>query len=146
MIERDIKTKITEQKFSLDSSIILFKGDGRIDFRLIIEDKRYKYNNVYTPTYYNFTIISPNSKEPLTTKKDIYNNEVLVLSFTKDMIDEIEEVGIYYIQTHLYDNDNNCVTLPPFNIEVKDCLAENGDIHGRVGKVGIGAVDICSIS
>ena len=68
------------------------------------------------------------------------------MSFTKDMIDEIEEVGIYYIQTHLYDNDNNCVTLPPFNIEVKDCLAENGDIHGRVGKVGIGAVDICSIS
>ena len=63
MIERDIKTKITEQNFSLDSNIILFKGDGRIDFRLIIEDKRYKYDNVYTPTYYNFTIISPNSKE-----------------------------------------------------------------------------------
>ena len=146
MIERDIKTKLTEQNFLLDSNIILFKGDGRIDFKLIIEDKRYKYDNMYTPTYYNFTIISPNSKEPLTTEKDIYNNEALVLSFTKDMIDEIEEVGIYYIQTHLYDNDNNCVTLPPFNIEVKDCLAENGDIHGRVGKVGIGAVDICSIS
>ena len=145
MIERDIKTKITEQNFSLDSNIILFKGDGRIDFKLIIEDKRYKYDNVYIPTYYNFTIISPNSKEPLNTEKDIYNNNILVLSFTKDMIDELEEVGIYYIQTQLYDNDNNCIILPPFNIEIKDCIAENGDIYGIVGKVGIGVVNICSI-
>ena len=43
MIERDVRVTVREDSSTLDSEIILYKGDGNITFNFTIEDKRYKY-------------------------------------------------------------------------------------------------------
>lgn len=42
MIERDVRVTVNEGSSTLNSEIILYKGDGNITFNFIIEDKRYK--------------------------------------------------------------------------------------------------------
>ena len=36
--------------------------------------------------------------------------------------DELDEIGIYNIQFHFYDNEDNRITIPPVQFEVKELL------------------------
>ena len=53
---------------------------------------------------------------------EITEDFILPITITKEMIDELTEVGTVMIQIHLYDGDSNRLTIPHFIITVKSSV------------------------
>lgn len=129
MIQREITIKITENKTTLNSSIILYRGDGNILFKFNIKDGRYRYYNSsnvlkgINNAKADATIKSSDGEQIFYTQKTPCVDNIVQVIITKDMIDEVTEVGVFYMQIHIYDDDDNRVTLPEFSILVKECIA-----------------------
>ena len=49
-------------------------------------------------------------------------DDVIRFVIDKELTDDIDEIGIYKIQFHLYDDENNRITIPPVQFEVKELI------------------------
>lgn len=148
MITRDIVLTVLDDQAKSDSRCILYRGDGNIIFHFNIKDGRYKYKSEPlllslmgdTPTKANATLKAPDGaklyKTPLTTVE----NYIVKVAITKDLVDEITEVGTYQLQIHLYDGQKNRVSLPPIDFEVKEPIGDlpNVEDMATVGEAIVG--------
>lgn len=130
MIERDVRVTVQENSSMLDSEIILYRGDGNITFNFAIEDKRYRYK---APTNIaksmnaqlgNAVIKKQDGEILYSDFYEITEDFILPITITKEMIDELTEVGTIMIQIHLYDGDSNRLTIPHFIITVKSRMID----------------------
>lgn len=124
MIERDVKLLAREGSVSLGSDVVIYRGDGQIMLNFEVQDGRYKYRaenlaeNI-NAVKANATLVKANG-EPIRSEMHLVLNNVVQILISKDMIDSLDEVGIFQMQIHLYDADDNRLTLAPFSIKIED--------------------------
>lgn len=130
MIKREIDVVVTDKSITLKTPIILYKGDGVINLEFHIQDGRYKYTTRSATIFrnalkYNATILQPNRVDYIQTEKNnVIGGEKINIQITKEMISRLESVGFFKMQIHFYDEEDNRVSLPPFTIEIRGCIAE----------------------
>ena len=104
----------------IDTPIYLYKGDGNVLISLDIINITIstKLNQMSTTNYINDNISYATA---CLCKKDSSStfhivgtkvNDKIELELKKEMIDETVEVGGYRMQVHLFDKDNNRLTIP----------------------------------
>ena len=120
----------------LNQPLYLYRGDGNILILLdiIASMQTMKFGTITTENVITEGIKNgmacvylPNESLAFVAKGVIIDDKIQLL-LTKDMMDEMVEVGEHKIQIHLFDEDDNRLTLPPFGVIVNDPLCRN--MHG----------------
>lgn len=138
MIFTESTIKISNNVSKMDSTIVLYRGDKNVEIRFTILQSPFKYSNTVATnviestnaSYGQLVIKTPNSKPPIFSEISATKEGTVLFTITKEMIDEIEEVGVYTFQIRLMDeNKQSRVTIPPVEngIEIKEPIAIEDD-------------------
>lgn len=137
MIYTERKVSIKNDKATIDSPIILFRGDREVEIMFTIVDSKFKFEsnkgNVIDKTQAAFgqlAVALPDGTDLFTEIVETQNG-VVIFSITGEMIDEIHEVGFYSFHIRLYNDDKTSrITLPPVmeGIEIREPLIIEGDV------------------
>ena len=137
MIYTERKVSIKNDIATIDSPIILFRGDREVDIMFTIVDSKFKFEsnkgNVIDKTQASFGQLAVDLPDGTDLFTEIVEceNGVVVFSITGEMIDEIHEVGFYSFHIRLYNDDKTSrITLPPVmkGIEIREPLIIEGDV------------------
>ena len=138
MIFTESTIKISNNVSKMDSTIVLYRGDKNVEIRFTILQSPFKYSNTVATNVIESTnasfgqlvIKTPNDKPPIFSDVSATKEGTVLFTITKEMIDEIEEVGVYTFQIRLLDeNKQSRVTIPPVEngIEIKEPIAIEDD-------------------
>lgn len=137
MIYTERKVSIKNDTATIDSPIILFRGDREVEIMFTIVDSKFKFEsnkgNVIDKTQAAFgqlAVALPDGTDLFTEIMETQNG-VVIFSITGEMIDEIHEVGFYSFHIRLYNDDKTSrITLPPVmeGIEIREPLIIEGDV------------------
>lgn len=144
MIERTMTLTIKDNSATLNGKLIFYLGDCGVRINFIIQDVKYAFNqsnvlgelggNVKVLGYArkpNGTVFNLNKGEDEDTDADNNlladtENNIVVFTLTRNLTDEMDEVGTYDIQLILLSYEDGeltgRLTLPPFQFEVRDSL------------------------
>ena len=138
MIFTESTIKISNNVSKMDSTIVLYRGDKNVEIRFTILQSPFKYSNTVATnviestnaSYGQLVIKTPNDKPPIFSDVSATKEGTVLFTITKEMIDEIEELGVYTFQIRLLDeNKQSRVTIPPVEngIEIKEPIAIEDD-------------------
>ena len=131
MIHTERKVTVKTENCTVDIPIILYRGDGGIEINFEILDNRFKFTSTMNyiqnsqASYGQLVIKNPNGTSTFSEVNRCKSGKV-ILTITKSMIDEIEEVGAYSFQIRLFDEEQTSrITLPPIvsGIIIKEPIA-----------------------
>lgn len=110
MIYATVNLNIGDYESTCDKKIILYRGDQNVEIRFNMIGNRF---TVLESTYAQLIIKRPSATSIFSEPSPI-QNEMVVLTISEDMIDEMKEIGEYTFQIRLYDNEMTArATLPP---------------------------------
>ena len=149
MIYTERKVSIKNDIATIDSPIILFRGDREVEIMFTIVDSKFKFEsnkgNVIDKTQAAFGQLAVDLPDGTDLFTEIVEceNGVVVFSITGEMIDEIHEVGFYSFHIRLFNDDKTSrITLPPVmeGIEIREPLIIEGDVENTdlVGDATVG--------
>ena len=128
MIYTNVDMTISNDKSTVNSKVVLYRGDKNVEIRLYMKGNRFV---VQQNMYAQLIIVRPSAPSVFSEIAKI-NNDTVILTVTGDMIDEFKETGEYSFQIRLYDDNQVArVTLPPVQngIVIKNPIAiENESI------------------
>lgn len=141
MIYTDVVVTVRSSKdgvvSNISNPILLFRGDRNLEISFRIEQQKFKFtksDNMILTTNASFgqlVIEKPDGSKVLSDITECDDGKIIFV-ITKDMIDELDEVGYYDIQIRLYDSLKNArVTIPPVlnAIEVKEPITVDDSVE-----------------
>jgi len=66
-------------------------------------------------------ILKPNG-DIIGRENIVISDDVMSFTIDHELTDDLNEIGIYKIQFHLYDGEDNRITIPPVSFEVKGLI------------------------
>ena len=126
---------------TINESIILYRGDFQVGLKFTILDSKYKFLNGANliesekATNAQLAVLKPKGDNIFSEVVKCSEGSV-TFTMTKEMIDELEEVGKYSFQIRLFDaNKESRVSIPPveFGMEVREPVASE-DHNNEVNK------------
>ena len=128
MITKKVVLTVQGENSILSDKIVMFKEDDGIRLNFNIKQSKYKFDkdpedlvNLFNAQKASILILRPN-KSSFTTEIINIVSDTVTFDISRDMIDEQSELGEYKLQIHLYDKDNNRLTIPPVSFFVKDTI------------------------
>lgn len=134
MIYTERTVRISKDKAKINAAIVLYRGDRDVEIIFTIVNSNYKFKstqnsaNVIESTqasYGQLAILNPNG-ETIISEVTKCQDGMVIFKITGDMIDEIDEVGLYSFHIRLYNEDQSSrITLPPIidGIDLREPLA-----------------------
>ena len=153
-IVKDLEIKISNGEARLSEDVYVYQNDGGVELRLKLNLIRSNYRSAIRSSlfeadelYAGATILKPNGEVIPRSRVKVVDN---IISFVidKEFTDHVDEIGIYKIQFHLYDIDDNRITIPPIQFEVKELIAnidEDGTVIDRA-KADKSRADFCVVA
>ncbi len=134
-ISKFVKLTIKDEKCTPDKKMFIYQGDVGVDFYLTISFVK----TVIAPSgatlsetfdslenaWASLRMVTPKKEIITRDRMDITENGYVILKITEDLTNEMEDIGRYKVQIHLYDGDEdtaNRITTPPFEFEVKKLI------------------------
>lgn len=152
MIYKDCTITISKGVATISEPIILYRGDKEVELCFEIKENLYKYSdgtNIVSSSeasYSQIVIKVPNNKPPIFGEILETKEGKAVLKVTSEMIDEIDEVGLYDFQVRLFDKSKTSrITIPPVEkgIEIREPIAiEDESTTNEVGIAKVGYAQV----
>ena len=127
-ISKDLEIKINGDKASFSKKFYIYQHDRGIDLNIKVSIPKLQINNKNTSLLSEFEravcgaiILKPNGKV-IGRENIAVSDEVIKFTIDHELTDELDEIGMYKIQFHLFDGDDNRITIPPVEFEVKGLL------------------------
>lgn len=135
-ISKRLTITVSEDTAKLSGKMYVYEGDYGVDFYLkILSSNVTIVSNVVATSevsllaelensYASISVKCPNGTIFKRTNIPIINDEV-IFTITKDITDELADIGVYKLQIHLHDGNletSNRITIPPIQFEVKSQL------------------------
>ena len=125
----------------IDSPIVLYRGDREVEVQFTILEQTYTFNDdnnlikSSNASHGQLVLNTPSGENMFSEVSKCYDGNV-VFVVTKDMIDELQEVGFYSFQIRLYDSTQTSrITIPPvfngFDIRNPIAAEDEGNIVGQ---------------
>lgn len=120
MIHTKRTVTVGKQESVIDAPIILYRGDREVEVEFTLVGNKYTFSsggNVIesaNATHGQLVLNTPSGENMFSEVTECDNGKV-VFVITKEMIDELIEVGFYSFQIRLYDSEElvSRVTIPP---------------------------------
>lgn len=133
---------VKRQNASLSEPIYLYKGDG--DITLILDliniSKNFTRKNIINDEIVRGTICiyKPDGILAFASKAEIIEKQIHTV-LNKEMMDENVEIGEHTLQIHLYDADDNRLTLPEVKqIFIAKPLCDNNHSEPDIVRAQVG--------
>lgn len=150
MISRQVQVKIKQNEATIKDPIVLYEGDYGVELYFTF----FKFQYKFSPTGENIlstinddileaytTIVNPLGDE-LSQQNGEVVDDTIKFVVTKDLTDELTEIGQYKLQFHLV-CDHSEVSIPPVQFTVHERLKGVQDFVDAI--VGTGIVGKCRI-
>lgn len=130
-----------------NEKVYIYRGDIGVDIIIELENFNYKIDSISKKNMINR--IEAYFKNPQGAVKkyndevDIINGDKIKFSFNKKVINDMQLIGQYELQFHLFDKENNRITIPSYFFYVKEPLHESASDEGAV--VGYAVVDYSKV-
>lgn len=140
-----VSVKVLNDKAIQDRNIHIFRNDRGIDLYINLLNFSFVISKLKAPVREaGATVLKPDNTtfevNTLTVDK-----ENIIFTITHDMTDELQEVGTYKIQIHLYDELDNRVSVPYIQFKVNPLVGDdNLKNNAIVGKAIVGNAVISS--
>ena len=131
MIHTNRTVTVGNQESTIDSPVILYRGDKEIEVEFTIVGNKFTFKNKgnviesSNASSGQLVILTPYGGRLFSYKSECRDGKVS-FTITRDMTDELREVGLYSMQIRLYDDSQNSrITLPviPNGIEIREPIA-----------------------
>ena len=134
----------------MDKQIVLYRGDREVEvqFEIVYETIKYRKTNAIEDVNASFgQLVIQNDSVAIPTVTDVSptSEGVVVFKFTKEMIDEITELGTYDFQIRLFDDTQTSrITTPTIedSIIIKEPLSMYEGDTAEVGVAVTGATKV----
>ena len=145
MIHTIRSVAVGDQESKIDSPIILYRGDREVEVEFTINGSKFTFTNggnvikSTNATHGQLVINTPTGENMFSEVTECHDGKV-VFVITKEMIDELIEVGFYSFQIRLFDESQvSRVTIPPVlkGIDIRKPIAAEDETN----VVDIGLVD-----
>lgn len=141
---------VGDQESKIDSPIILYRGDREVEVEFTINGSDFTFTNdgnviKSTNATLGQLVIKTPTGENMFSEVTECNDGKVVFVITKEMIDELIEVGFYSFQIRLFDEGQvSRVTIPPVlkGIDIRNPIAAEDETD----LVDIGLVDYAVVS
>ena len=136
---------VGDQESKIDSPIILYRGDREIEVEFTINGSKFTFTNggnvikSTNATHGQLVINTPTGENMFSEVTECHDGKVVFI-ITKEMTDELIEVGFYSFQIRLFDESQvSRVTIPPVlkGIDIRNPIAAEDETN----VVDIGLVD-----
>ena len=151
-IFKNMDIRISEGVATFNEKFYVYQHDKGIELHLKLNlfktsfgttRKRITFTN---PTVFvGATILKP-SGDVIGRDKIELENDTIRFKIDEDLTDDIDEIGIYKIQFHLYDDEDNRITIPPVEFEVKELIGIVGQSNNKNGVVGRSNINECVVA
>lgn len=131
MIFTDRKITIRNGKSSIDAPVVLYRGDFEVSIRFTIMESKFRFKSGVNlvdsekASHGQLAILAPYGGNVFSEIVKCEDGTV-TFTLTKEMTDQLEEVGLYSFQIRLFDYYRESrVSIPPveFGIEVREPVA-----------------------
>ena len=128
---------VGDQESKIDSPIILYRGDREVEVEFTINGSKFTFTNggnviKSTNATHGQLVINTPTGENMFSEVTECNNGKVVFVITKEMIDELIEVGFYSFQIRLFDESQvSRVTIPPVlkGIDIRNPIAAEDETN-----------------
>lgn len=127
-ISKNLEIKINNDRAEFNEKFYIYQFDKGIDLYIKINTSKLQIGSKNVSLLSEFgdaragvTILKPDGSVIGRTDLEI-SNDLVKFTIDETLTDELDEVGIYKIQFHLYDGSNNRITIPPVQFEVKPLI------------------------
>ncbi len=132
MIYLERTVNITNNLAILDEQIVLYKGDKNVEIQFTIKNNPFK-SKTNVNVSYGQLIINREAGAIFSEVAELRDNKVIFI-VTGDMIDGLEECGVYDFQIRVFNEDRSSrATLPPIaegiNIKKPICEEDLGGVN-----------------
>ena len=128
-ITKDLEIKINGDQAAFTENFYIYQNDRGIDLNIRVSMPKLQINKRNTSLLAELEgasggaiILKPNGDVISRNNIDI-SDDVVKFTIDHELTDELNEVGIYKVQFHIYDGEDNRITIPPVQFEVKSLLA-----------------------
>ena len=133
-ISKKLEIKINNDNASLNEKFYIYQYDKGIDLyikvsisKLQIGSRNVSMLSELENARAGAIILKPNGVITERSNLDVIE-DTIKFTIDQSLTDELGEVGMYKVQFHLYDNEDNRITIPPVEFEVKPLI---GFIPGK---------------
>ena len=145
MIHTNRTVTVGNQESIIDSPIILYRGDREVEVEFTLNGNKFTFTNGgnvirSTNATHGQLVINTPTGENMFSEVTECNEGKVVFLITKEMIDELIEIGFYSFQIRLFDESQvSRVTIPPVfqGIDIRNPIAAEDETN----VVDIGLVD-----
>lgn len=127
-ITKDLEIKISNDQASFTEKFYVYQYDRGIELNIKVSLSKMQIggrNTSLLSELENATcgviILKPNGSVIGRNNLEI-TNDVIKFVIDKELTDDFDEVGTYSLQFHLYDGEDNRITIPPVTFEVKSLI------------------------
>ena len=158
MISRDLTITVNNNTASLSEPVTVYRGDRGIVLNCKIMQYKFKFNrssleNVINRStgivYARVLVHRPSATDCFEVPMAVVDNDIVVITITKEWLDEEIEIGTYKLQIQLYgeDYENERITIPPVEFNVEDTLCNTPDNFNVFSdKVGVAVAGLMKIN
>ena len=127
-ITKDLEIKINGDKADFTEKFYIYQNDRGIELNIKISMPKLQISKKNTSLLAELEgasggaiILKPNG-DVVGQKDIVIADNVMKFTITHELTDELDEIGMYQVQFHLYDGENNRITIPPVEFEVKGLI------------------------
>ena len=127
-ITKDLEIKINGDQATFTEKFYIYQNDRGIELNIKVNIPKLQIakRNISLLSELNGAtgraiVLKPNG-QVIGKDNIVVTDEVIKFTIDHELTDELDEIGIYKIQFHLYDSDDNRITIPPVEFEVKPLL------------------------
>ena len=129
--------------------IFIYKGDVGVDIIIELVNFNYKIDSISEKNMINR--IEAYFKTPqgivrqYNDEVDVLNGDRIKFSFSKNVINDMQIIGQYELQFHLFDKENNRITIPSYYFYVKEPLHNTSEEQEYDSRVDYARVDYSKV-
>ena len=126
-ITKDLEIKINGDQAAFTEKFYIYQNDRGIELniKVSIPKLQVKRNVSLLSDLEGATcgaiILKPNG-DIISQGDIVISDDVIKFTINHELTNDLDEVGIYKIQFHIYDSEDNRITIPPVSFEVKGLL------------------------
>ena len=144
--------KQDDDECKISPALCVYQGDYGLDIYFTIKKKIYKFGttreenilNSYSGAFVDIYLINPRGEEIKIKNSPVVEDSKIKFTITKELTDEMSEIGEYKVQFRIgntdNDNDTSIFTIPPFKFKVKQRIIANE--HTREYKYLVNEEDV----
>ena len=129
--------KQDDDECKISPVLCVYQGDYGLDIYFTIKKKIYKFGaikeenilNSYSGAFVDIYLINPRGEEIKIKNSPVVEDSKIKFTITKELTDEMSEIGEYKVQFRIgntdNDNDTSIFTIPPFKFKVKQRITAN---------------------